>query len=63
LPPEELERYCKYVKSEHTNINLKGMSKAQMARIKSKLKQKWFTNIMLKRKVNQINDEIAEDYK
>ena len=60
--PEELENYQRYLASRQTNIVLKGMPKAQVLRIKAKLNQKWLTNIMLKRKVAQISDELIENH-
>ena len=59
---EELENYQRYLASHQTNIVLKGMPKAQVLRIKAKLNQKWLTNIMLKRKVAQISDELIENH-
>ena len=60
--PEELENYQRYLNSNQTNIVLKGMPRAQVGRIKSKLNQKWLTNIMLKRKVAQISNELVENH-
>ena len=39
-----------------------GLSKKQMMRIRSKLKREWFTSLMLKKKVVQINSEIKKNY-
>ena len=60
--PEELENYQRYLASPQTNIVLKGMPKAQVFRIREKLNKKWLTNIMLKRKVAQISDELIENH-
>ena len=62
LSKEELDLYAKYLTSDKSNINLKGMPRAQVLRIKAKLNQKWLTNIMLKRKVAQISDELIENH-
>ena len=59
---EELENYHRYIASPATSIILKGMPKAQVARIRAKLNQKWLTNIMLKRKVAQISAELVENH-
>ena len=59
---EELENYARYLASPQTNIILKGMPRAQVARIRAKLNQKWLTNIMLKRKVAQISKELVENH-
>ena len=62
MSPEELELYSSYLTSDKSNIVLRGMPRAQILRIKSKLNQKWLTNIMLKRKVAQISDEIIDNH-
>ena len=62
MSPEELELYSSYLTSDKSNIVLRGMPRAQILRIKSKLNQKWLTNIMLKRKVAQISDELIENH-
>ena len=62
LSKEELDLYARYLTSDKSNISLKGMPRSQVLRIKAKLNQKWLTNIMLKRKVAQISDEIIDNH-
>ena len=62
LHPDDLEKYVKFLKSNEGLFGLKGIPKSQIARIKSKLNKKWLTNIMLKRKVAQIGDEIMDNH-
>ena len=60
--PEDLEMYRNYLMSPTSNIHMRGMSRSQIARIKAKLNPKWLTEIMLKRKVAQISDELIENH-
>ncbi len=64
MTTDQFARYVHYVKtSDLVSIGKAGIPKAQMARIRSKLKNQWFTNIMLKRKIAQIHEEVHEDYR
>ena len=57
---QEWHGYC-IVPNPSTTL-FTGMPRAQVARIRAKLNQKWLTNIMLKRKVAQISDELIENH-
>ena len=59
---DDLKRYYDYVEQDVSEDNLAGLSKKQMMRIRSKLKREWFTSLMLKKKVVQINSEIKKNY-
>ena len=58
-----MERYVNFITSDKMYINTGSLSKSQLKTIKSKLNQKWFTNIMMKRKVQLIDDEVMENYR
>ena len=62
VSPEDLQRYVDYVKNDVSEENLPKLGKKQMARIRSKLKKHWFTNLMMKKTVTSIKNEIQADY-
>ena len=63
ISPENLKRYFDFVTSNQNHINIGSMTKSQLKRIKSKLNQAWFRNIMMKRKVAAIDVEVQENFR
>ena len=62
LSADDLKRYYEYIEKDVTEETLAQLTKKQMQRIRSKLKKEWFTSLMLKKKVVQINNEIKANY-
>lgn len=62
LDPDDLKKYNDYLMGNEGEVLLKGIPKDSVARIRAKLNQKWLTDIMLKRKVAQIGDELFENH-
>ena len=60
---EASKRYFDFVTSNQNHVNIGSMTKSQLKRIKSKLNQAWFRNIMMKRKVAAIDVEVQENFK
>ena len=63
ISPESLKRYFDFVNSNQIHVNIGSMTKSQLKRIKSKLNQAWFRNIMMKRKVAAIDVEVQENFR
>ena len=62
LDPEDVAKYTNYLTSNQMAVILKGIPRDQVSRIRAKLDNKWLVNIMLKRKVAQIGDDLYENY-
>ena len=62
MTADECERYWNYVKKDIHEAKMARLGKKQLSRIRMRLRQEWFQNIMMRKLIGTLTEEVSAEY-